>query len=107
MERLIKMFSVLMMILLVSCGMNMKMSKLKPGMKKQEIINVLGRPNGFKVEGEYESLQYTNRLVSGWVWDFADYFVILKKGELVECGSGEVRTREVGGVNTLILVPLK
>ena len=99
--------ALIILVMLAGCAMNSKMSRLRPGMTKKEVVSILGNPNGFKKEGVYESLQYTNRLVSDWAWDTADYFAIFKDGKLTECGSGQVRVQQVGGVNTLILVPLK
>ena len=73
------------------------------GMTKEEVISALGNPDGFKRAGDYESLSYTNRLISGWSWDRADYTVILKSGLVVEYGPGQVRQE---GPNLLVLVRL-
>jgi hypothetical protein len=88
----------------VSCVTGEAIARLEPGMRKAEVVDVLGRPDGFKTSGEYESLQYTNRLISGWSWDRADYFVILKNGLVVEYGPGGVRQRDPNST-VLMLVP--
>lgn len=74
------------------------------GMSKQQVISELGNPDGFQRIGEYEALTYTNRLISGWSWDRADYIIILKNGYVEQYGTGEVRQN---GPNTLVIVPLK
>ena len=87
-----------------SCAHGSKMKKLYPGMTKQEVINTLGRPDGYKISGEYEALKYANKLMSGWSWDRADYYAILKNGIPVEYGAGEIREKEN---NIIVLVPLR
>lgn len=87
-----------------SCAHGSKMKKLSPGMTKQEVINTLGRPDGYTISGEYEALKYANKLMSGWSWDRADYYAILKNGILVEYGAGEIREKEN---NIIVLVPLR
>ena len=76
---------------------------VREGMTKAEVISVLGNPDGFQRTSEYEALGYTNRLISGWSWDRADYTVILQNGHVVQYGAGQVRQE---GPNILILVPL-
>lgn len=77
--------------------------EVRPGMSKAEVINVLGNPDGFKtVEGQ-EILTYKNRLISGWSWDRADYHIVIKNGEVIAYGAGEVRVKDN---NTILIVPL-
>ena len=71
------------------------------GMTKQQVIAAMGNPDGFKRAGEYESLTYTNRLISGWSWDRTDYTVVLKDDRVVEYGPGQVRQE---GPDLLVLV---
>jgi hypothetical protein len=66
-------------------------------------VGTLGRPDGFRTQGEYTVLKYTNRLISGWSWDRADYFVILKDDKGTEYGSGEVREKNVGGIHSIFI----
>lgn len=61
------------------------------GMTKAEVIQVLGRPDGVRAAGNSEVLQYTNRIISGWSWDKADYSIVLTDGVVTEYGTGEVR----------------
>jgi hypothetical protein len=66
-------------ILLSACVTGELMTRVREGMSKEEVISALGNPDGFQRSGEYEALRYTNRLISGWSWDRADYSVILSK----------------------------
>jgi len=75
-------------------------------MYKDELIKFMGDTDGYQLKDEYESLKYSHRLISGWAWDRADFFVILKNNKVVEYGMGEVRVKE-GPTKTLVLVPLK
>ena len=92
--------------MMAGCATGELMSRLRPGMPKDEVIGILGNPDGYQSRGEYESLKYSHRLVTGWAWDRADYFVILKEGKTVEYGAGEVRVKDVNS-NVLFLVPLR
>jgi|ERR1700704_446276 hypothetical protein len=87
-------FLVPLSLMIASCVTGEKMSSLSPGMTKAQVIATLGRPDGYQGEGEYEVLKYTNKLVSGFSWDKADYYAILRDGKLVEYGSGQVRQDE-------------
>jgi len=91
---------------LVGCVTGELMQSVREGMSKEEVIGVLGNPDGFQRSGEYEALRYTNRLISGWSWDRADYNVILRNGRVLEYGPGQVRQRDPN-TSTLILVPLR
>lgn len=94
----------LLFIFLSGCAtMGKKMTKVNEGMTKQEVINTLGNPDGFQRSDEYEALKYSNRLMSGWSWDRADYYAILKNERLIEYGAGEIRQNSA---NVLVLVPL-
>ena len=69
------------------------MSRLEPGMTRQQVVGLLGRPDVVRSSGAYEQLEYTHRLITGWSWDRSDFKVILKDGRVVEFGHGEVRDR--------------
>jgi hypothetical protein len=100
-------FSVFLMMVCVtafSCAHGSKMRKLYPGMTKQEVLKTLGKPDGYQKAGEYEAFKYANKLMSGWSWDRADYYAILKEGVLVEYGAGNIRVKDS---NIIILVPLR
>lgn len=94
----------LLVLLLVSCVTGQEITRLEPGMSKQQVMDILGRPDGFRSSDRYEALAYTNKLISGWSWDRADYVVILKDGGVVEYGAGEVRQNSPN-TGVLVLVP--
>ena len=83
-----------------------RFANLEPGMTKAQVIDLLGRPDGYRRADQQEALIYKNRLISGWAWDRADHAVLLQEGRVVEYGAGEVRQ---GGPNigVLIFVPLR
>ncbi|MBN2267780.1 MAG: hypothetical protein JW725_05600 [Candidatus Babeliaceae bacterium] len=98
--------AILLLCLLSGCATGELMSRLRPGMSKSEVTNILGNPDGYQARGEYEAMKYSHRLVTGWAWDRADYYVILKDQKVVEYGTGEVRVKDVNS-NVLFLVPLR
>jgi hypothetical protein len=93
-QRLVLTLLTPLVFLLSSCVTGEKMSSLDPGMSKAQVIATLGRPDGYQSSGDYEILKYTNKLVSGFSWDKADYYAILRDGRLVEYGAGQVRQDE-------------
>jgi hypothetical protein len=97
---------ILLLVLLMSCATGELMSQLRPGMSKDDVTNILGNPDGFQARGEYDAIKYSHRLVTGWAWDRADYYVILKDNKVVEYGTGEIRVKDVNS-NVLFLVPLR
>lgn len=99
-------FVALAIVLIAGCATGHKVrNDLRVGMTKQQVIGELGRPDGVRQSGNYEALEYANRLISGWSWDRADYYVILKDNRVVSYGPGRVR-QEQPNSNVLILVPL-
>jgi hypothetical protein len=72
------------------------MGGIHEGMARAEVISTLGNPDGFQRSGDYEALRYSNRLISGWSWDRADYTVLLLDGRVIGYGPGEVRQRDMG-----------
>ncbi|MGY0552919.1 hypothetical protein ACW17M_06880 [Vreelandella sp. 2A-K22] len=88
------------------CATGERMQTVSEGMSKEEVVSLLGEPDGYRRNGDYEALQYTNRLISGWSWDRTDYTVILENGRVGEYGPGEVRERD-SGTGILILVPVR
>ncbi len=93
-------------VALQGCATGEKIRNVGEGMTKNEVVSNLGQPDGYTRNGDYEALQYTNRLISGWSWDRADYTVILRDGKVVEYGPGEVRQRD-SNTSTLILAPVR
>ena len=94
----------ILLITITGCTTGEKMSRLSPGMSQEDVVRTLGRPDGFRTEGDYTILKYTNRVISGWnTRDRADYFIILKHDKVTEYGSGEVRQTTVGGIHTIFI----
>ena len=91
------------LITITGCATGERVARLSPGISQADVVGTLGRPDGFRTEGDYTILKYTNRLISGWSWDRADYFVILKDNKVIEYGSGEVREKNVGGIHTIFI----
>ena len=65
--------------------------KLDVGMTREQVIKLLGRPDGVERSGPEETLTYRNRMMSGWGWDRADYYVVLTDGAVTSYGTGTVR----------------
>lgn len=87
------------LLLLTGCAtMRSEIAGLQEGMDRAEVMHRLGKPDGFKRHGEYEALEYSHRLVTGWAYDRADYYVILKDGKVVEYGTGQVRVKQMGSM---------
>lgn len=99
-----KVFLVLLLVL-GGCTTGEKMKWMSAGMNKEEVISLLGKPNGYRKIGKAEHLQYTNKKISGWGHDTADYNVVLEDGIVTGYGAGEVRVKE-GTAQTLFIVPL-
>jgi len=80
-------------VLLCGCGMSRKMVNLEYDDSVSHVISVLGKPDGKKLDGEYETLQYIDRRIryfSGGTK--ADYYFVFKNGKLVEFGASDVRS---------------
>lgn len=77
--------------MLVGCTTGEKIHEVQVGMTKQQVLSILGTPDGDAVKGSTEQIQYSNRLASGWGWDKGDYYVTFEDGKVVSYGSGEIR----------------
>lgn len=97
----------LLCLLMTGCIAGEQIGSLREGMSQDEVVGVLGRPNGFERIGSQVGYQYTNRLTSGWGWDRADYFAIFDQDKLVRWGAGEVRASKGPNVGTLMVMPVR
>jgi hypothetical protein len=77
--------------ILVAFAMGDRMKEVEPGMSEAQVVQKLGRPNGFQVKDNCKSLTYTNRLVSIWSMDHADFYVVVCDGKVTQTGNGDVR----------------
>jgi hypothetical protein len=82
---------------LTSCVMGDKISEIRPGMTKAQVLAKLGTPDGYKSGANgYEMLRYSNRLASGWSFnEKGEYSVVLQNGLVVEYGQDSVRDKPV------------
>jgi hypothetical protein len=93
------MLALLFALALSACASS-KMTGLREGMTKAEVIKVAGDPDGFQRSGDYEVLLYLERRTSAWsyfsgaIQDLVDYAVILKDDHVVEYGPGRAHQRE-------------
>lgn len=79
-------------LFLCSCTtMRYRMTRLDLNMTEKQTLNKLGHPDSKKVIDGYELWGYSNRIITGWAWDRADFYVILKDQKLVAYGMGEAR----------------
>lgn len=89
------------------CTTGDRASEIELGMTPEQVIGVLGRPDGQSMQGSQLGYQYTNRLISGWSWDRADYVAIFTDGHLMSWGPGQVRPGSGPSFGTLVVVPLQ
>ena len=68
-----------------------------------QVEKKLGKSDGFKVRGEFTIYNYNHKLISEWAWDRADYHIIFKDNKVTEYGMGEVRQKDIGGVQTFFI----
>lgn len=93
-------------LLITGCVTGDRMGGIREGMSKEDVVSILGNPDGFKHSGNYEAYQYTNRLISGWSWDRADYSIVFKEGRVVEYGPGQVRQNNPS-TGVLVIIPVR
>lgn len=78
---------------LASCATG-KTTALHEGLTRAEVINVMGKPDGFQRSGDYEALHYVDRQINGWLLinglstERIEYSVILKNDRVVQYGQG-------------------
>jgi outer membrane protein assembly factor BamE (lipoprotein component of BamABCDE complex) len=102
--RMKKAVVLLLTALLCSCVTGEQVATLDPGMSKERVVRIMGRPDGFQTRGDFTLFKYTNRLIHGWSWDRTDYTIIFDASDkLIEYGPGEVRERNVGGIHTVFI----
>ncbi len=90
-------------LILSSCVMGGKMSGLREGLTKEQVIKIVGNPDGYQRTGDYEVLLYIELRTSAWSYfagsfqDLVDYSVILKDGVVIEYGPGRTHQRDPSG----------
>jgi len=105
-------FALLSTLILSACVTGGKMTGLREGMTKAEVLSVAGDPDGYQRSGDYEVLLYLERRTSAWSYfsgalqDLIDYSVILKDDRVVEYGPGRTHQRDPN-VTPFIRVPIR
>jgi hypothetical protein len=83
-------------LLILSCTTGENMKSINQGDKKEYVLNLLGKPDGVKDEGDALVFTYYNRRISGWSNDKADYYIKLVNDVVVEYGALNVREYKPG-----------
>ena len=91
---------------LSACMTGERIAEVRAGMSKDQVLAVLGRPDGFAQNGASETLTYSNRIMSGFSWDRADYHVVLSSGVVTSYGPGTVRQNS-SPVSTAVVIPIR
>jgi hypothetical protein len=91
--------ALLSMLVLSSCVTTGKMSGIREGMTKAEVISIAGDPDGYQRSGDYEALLYIDRrhswsLFGGPYRDAVEYSVILRDDYVMEFGPGRTHQRQ-------------
>ena len=96
-----------MLFFLTACTMGEQISDLQEGMSRQQVEGKLGKPDGFQRDGQLVRYQYTDRMISGWGWDRADYYAVFNDDRLVQWGTGDVREKAGPAVGAVFVVPTR
>jgi SmpA / OmlA family len=64
------------LLLLASCSSDKKFAQIQPGMTKQQVTQILGQPNGYKLQSDGEILRYSDD----------NRYIKLRNGRVVEFG---------------------
>jgi len=106
------MLALLSVLILSACATPGKMTGIREGMTKAEVITVAGDPDGYQRSDDYEVLLYLERRTSAWsyfagaIQDLIDFSVILKDDHVVEYGPGRTHYRE-GNVAPFVRLPAR
>ena len=76
-------FLLSMFFLCLSCTTGEKFNGIRQGMNKESVESKLGQPDSIQQFPNSTLYQYISRMVSGWGWDRADYYVIFDTNGLV------------------------
>ena len=95
--------------LMSGCVTGEKASNLTLGMTQNEVVRIMGRPNGVdsRREGESSVVEYVyrDRLMSGFSWDRADYLVKFSDDRVTSFGPVNV-VRKTNPLNEGSLQPI-
>lgn len=91
-------------LLFAGCATSGKVSRLQKGMTEQQVIDILGHPDGIKSQGEFKAFKYLKKMGNEWASDKPAYHVVFKDGKLAYNGAGTVRVKDRDG-NVIMFVP--
>jgi hypothetical protein len=80
--------------LLVGCFTGEQIKRVDEGMSPADVKRIVGKPDGLERTENELVLKYTNKIISGWGMDKADYFFIFKEDKLTQWGAGTVRQNQ-------------
>jgi SmpA / OmlA family len=64
------------LLFLAGCGSDRKWAQIQPGMSRQQVVAILGQPNGYKLQNDGEILRYSDD----------NRYVKFRNGRVVEFG---------------------
>lgn len=80
---------------LSGCTTGELISSVRSGMTRDQVENLLGRPDAQQNDGNKVVLKFADRLESGWSWDKADYLVTLVDDRVVDYGKRPLTEQEL------------
>ena len=87
-SRIFRALALLATLLLPGCFTGERIHYIRDGMSRDEVITNLGNPDSSTGGDARETLEYRNRLISGWASARTDYYVLLREGRVVQFGPG-------------------
>ncbi|WP_273837873.1 hypothetical protein [Providencia rettgeri] len=88
---LMRLLIILSFLFITACTTGDKISKVTVGMNKNDVIKILGNPDGISHQPPYEMLTYSNRMTAFYSDDKGDYHVVLENNKVVEYGVTNIR----------------
>ena len=76
---------------LVGCTTATALTRVKPGMSKHEVERIIGRPDGFELDGDIVVTSYRNRYASEFSGDKTDFILVYRNDKLVKLTNTPVR----------------
>lgn len=80
---MLKLSFIFLFILVTGCTTGEKFRNIDIGMKRERVNKLVGKPDQIDRTNGYIITYYKNRLISGWSWDKADYYILFDKNDKV------------------------